>query len=159
MSPGSRFGPLQKYYYIYLPEINPLTFIAAVRECHTWAEIQSADSTESSHTQFYSECDRIPTHKHTVHFSTLLAPLERTGSRDEVGEEKTLPRAPDSSLVWNRTMKKREIIKPVSLSFIQYLQMWKSMEKRTICGRTNNTESTKKCVHVCAICSYGEGPV
>lgn len=40
MSPGSRFGPLQKYYYIYLPEINPLTFIAAEKVSYVSRDIE-----------------------------------------------------------------------------------------------------------------------
>ncbi len=51
--------------------------------------------------------------------------------------------------------KEREIIKPNSLAFIQYLQMWKSTEKMPVCGRTDNQVYKE----MCEVCSCGESAV
>lgn len=48
--------------------------------------------------------------------------------------------------------KERDIVKPNSYAFIQYLQMWKSTEKRPVCGRTDNQVYKE----LCEICSCGE---
>lgn len=161
MSPGSRFGPLQNYYYIYLPEINPVTFIAAEivscmsRDIECWFHRDPRVHTRS-YTQFYSESDQIPKHKHTINLCTprICLPLRGQGAEMRWGRKRAST-PPDSS-VWNRTKKEREIIKPNSLSFIQYLHMRTSKEKKTICGRTDKTESKERsvCVCLCVICSH-----